>query len=152
MKRPIPIALLMLFALLSATAYSQNTTTAKPRLFANFPDRINCSITELSKVFTTAATRSIDLSFSDNFLFSGTVTSNVVKYANLQTVVIKSPRFGDAIFVLSKITVTDGSSNYVGHIINTKYFDGYDLKRDASGNYQLIKIETSKVIQDCSQN
>ena len=152
MKRPIPIALLMLFALLSATAYSQNTTTAKPRLFANFPDRINCSVTELSKAFTTAAIRNIDLSFSDNFLFSGTVTSNVVKYANLQTAVIKSPRFGDAIFVLSKITVADGSSNYVGHIINTKYFDGYELKRDASGNYQLIKIETSKAIQDCSQN
>jgi hypothetical protein len=39
----------------------------------------------------------------------------------------------------------------VGRIINVNYFDGYELRKSAAGNYQLIKIETDKVIQPCSQ-
>ncbi len=151
MKRPITYALLMLCFLTSVTANAQNTAGEKPKLFASFPDRINCSLPELSRIFAIAANQNVNLTFSDNFLFSGTVTSNVVKYANLQTAVIKSPQFGDAIFVLSKIRETDGSFYYVGHIVNKKYADGYELKKDASGNYQLIKIETGKVLQDCKQ-
>ena len=151
MKRPISYTAVMLFTLLSVTAYSQNTTGAKPKLFANYPDHINCTVTELGKAFTAAADQNINLAFSDNFLFNGTVTSNVVKYANLQTAVIRSASFSNAIFVLSKITNADGTTSYVGHIINTKYFDGYDLKKDASGNYQLVKIETGAVLQDCRQ-
>jgi len=114
MKRPITYALLMLCALTSVTANAQNTAGEKPKLFASFPDRINCSLSELSRTFTIAARQNANLSFSDNFLFSGIVTSNVVKYANLQTAVIRSPQFGDAIFVLSKIKETDGSFSYVG--------------------------------------
>jgi hypothetical protein len=151
MKRPISYAAILLFMLLSATGFCQNTTGAKPKLFANYPDHINCSVNEFSKSFVTAQDQNINLTFSDNFLFNGTVTSNVVKYANLQTAVIRSASFSNAIFVLSKITNADGSINYVGHIINTKYFDGYDLKKDASGNYQLVKIETGAVLQDCKQ-
>ena len=152
MKRPIPYVLLMMLMVISITVHSQNTPVAKPKLFANFPDKINCTETELSKAFAVNTDQNISLSFSDNFLFSGKVTSNVVKYTNLQTAVIKSAAFGDAIFVLSKITNADRSVSYVGRIINTKYFDGYELKKDASNNYQLIKIETDKVIQVCSQN
>ena len=151
MKRPISYAAIMLFTLLSATGFSQNTTGAKPKLFASYPDRINCTVTELGKAFSAATDQNINLTFSDNFQFNGTVASNVVKYVNLQTAVIRSASFSNAIFVLSKITNADGSTNYVGHIINNRYYDGYDLKKDAYGNYQLLKIETGAVLQDCRQ-
>ena len=152
MKYPKSKALLLLFIVVAVTANAQNTPGSKPKLFNNFPDKISCSLTELDRVFTATVNQGISLSFSDNFLFSGTVTSNVVKYTNLQTAIVKSPAFGDAIFVLSKIFTTDGSVNYVGRIINKKYFDGYELKKNAGNTYQLIKIETDKVIPDCSQN
>jgi poly-D-alanine transfer protein DltD len=152
MKPFILYALVLLFALVSQTAYTQNPAGSKPKLFSNFPEKIICSETELSKVFATNTNQNINLSFSDNFLFSGIVTSNVVKYANLQTAVIKSPAFGDAVFALSKITNTDNSVSYIGRIINVKYFDGYELKKDAHNKYQLIKIETDKVIQVCAHN
>lgn len=76
----------------------------------------------------------------------------MVKYANLQTAVIKSPVFGDAVFAVSKITNADKSVSYIGRIISKKYFDGYELKKDTQNNYRLIKIETDRVIQDCSHN
>jgi hypothetical protein len=41
--------------------------------------------------------------------------------------------------------------SYQGRIINKNYFDGYELKKNAAGNYQLIKIEKENVIQVCSQ-
>jgi hypothetical protein len=152
MKTLISGVMLVLCIGITTTTYSQGTTGAKPKLFSSFPGKIICSEQELSKVFSTGVNQNIDLNFSDNFLFSGTVTSNVVKYANLQTATIKSPVFADAVFAVSKIIHADRSISYIGRIINTKYFDGYELKKDATNNYQLIKIETDKVIQDCSHN
>ena len=138
--------------MIAASAQAQTQNGTKPSLFNNYPGKIICSEQELSRVFNTAANQDISLSFSDNFIFTGKVTSNVVKYANLQTAVIKSPVFGDAIFALSKITNADRSTSYIGRIINKNYFDGYELKKDAANNYQLIKIETDRVIQDCSHH
>jgi len=151
MKSLILKAMLLLCILTTATANAQ-TTIAKPKLFSNFSDNIICSQQEFSKVFSASVNQNINISFSSVFSFSGTVTSNVVKYGNLQTAIIRSAAFDGAILVLSKITNADNSIDYVGRIISTKYFDGYELKKDATNNYQLIKIETDKVIQVCSQN
>ncbi len=152
MKNCVTLTMALLFALSSATAVAQNASAAKPKMFSSFPQKIICTEAELSKAFTAAANQNVNLSFSDNFLFDGKVTSNVVKYSNLQSVIIKSAAFGDAIFSLSKITNADKSITYIGRIINKKYFDGYELKKDANNIYQFIKIETDTVIQDCSHN
>lgn len=148
MKRYAPYALSVLLTFIAMTGFSQNSS--KPKQFHNFPAAINCSEQELAKVFTTGSGQPINLSFSDNFTFSGSVTSNIVKYANLQTAVIVSPAYSNTIFSVSKITLNDGSITYLGRIINKKYFDGFELKKNASGNYQLVKVETDQVIQDCS--
>jgi hypothetical protein len=144
--------MVLLFTLTTLHAAAQSSAVSKPKLFNNYPEKINCSVNELGKVFASSTDQTISLSFSNNFLFSGVITSNVVKYSNLQTAVIRSSVFSDAIFVLSKITDARGGVNYVGRIINQKYNDGFELRKDASGNYQLTKIETDRVIQDCSHN
>ena len=149
MKRYAPYALSVLLTFTAMTGFSQHNS--KPTQFSNFPEAINCSEQELSKVFNATAGQVISLSFSDNFTFSGSVTSNIVKYAYLQTAVIVSPAYSNTIFSVSKITLNDGSITYLGRIINKNYFDGFELKRNSSGNYQLIKIETDRVIQDCTQ-
>ncbi len=148
MKRYAPYALSVLLTFIAMTGFSQ--ATSKPKQFNNFPATINCSEQELSKVFNASPGQVINLSFSDNFTFIGNVTSNVVKYANLQTAVVVSPAYSNTIFSVSKITGNDGSITYLGRIINKNYFDGFELKRNISGNYQLIKMETDRVIQDCT--
>ncbi len=149
MKRLAPYALVLLLCTNSLIGSSQNPGTTKPKQFNSFPDIINCTEAELSKVFATSAGQNISLSFSDNFLFAGNVTDQVVKYSNLQSANIKSPLYNNTIFNISKRVNEDNSITYVGRIINTGYFDGYELKKDPNGNYKLIKIETDKVIQDC---
>jgi hypothetical protein len=153
MKRLIPNALLLLLlcVLFSATLNAQHSSSEKPALFSKFSTIINCPQAELNKAFTAAANQNINLSFSDNILFSGTVVSNVVKYSNLQTVLIKLPLYADAVFSLSKIIRKDNSVSYTGRIINPKFTDGYILKKDALNNYQLVKIELSGILKDCSQ-
>jgi hypothetical protein len=152
MKRPSPYAALLLFTVMSIATYGQNALIVKPAQFTSLPDRISCSPNDLNNVFFTESDQPVSFSFSNDFTFTGTVISNVYKYSNLQTVIIKSSLFGDAIFSLSKIINKDNSINYVGHIINKKYFDGYQLKKDALNNYQFVKIETDKIIEDCSHN
>ena len=152
MNRLAPYACALLCTMFATTGFSQSTGTAKPKQFDNYPRIINCSVAELNRAFTTAAGQPVNLSFSDNFSFSANVTDNTVKYANLQSVVLRSAIFNNSIFAISKRTEADNSITYVGRIINRDYFDGYELKKSETGNYQLIKIETDKVIQDCAQH
>jgi hypothetical protein len=150
MKHYATYALFLVLTCTALTGFSQNNTV-KPSQFNAFPTTINCSESELSKIFNTASGQTISLSFSDNFTFTGNVRSNIVKYSNLQTAVIASPDFANTIFSVSKITNNDNSISYIGRIINKNYFDGFELKQNAAGNYQLIKMETDRVIQDCAQ-
>jgi hypothetical protein len=152
MKRLAPYALMLLVALQAATGFSQNPNGSKPKQFSSYPDVINCTEAELSRVFNGTAGQDISLNFSNDLMFSGKITSNLVKYSNLQSVVVKSPAFNNSILNISKRTNQDNSITYVGRIINVDYFDGYELKKNVAGNYQLIKIETDKVIQPCFQN
>lgn len=148
MKRYASYALLMLFICLTGTGIAQ-VSSIKPKQFNSFPTVINCSEQELAKAFNANPGQQISLSFSDNFIFSGYVKSNISKYSNLRTALISSPDYANTIFSISKITETDGTFGYVGRIINKDYFDGYELKRNTAGNYQLIKVETDRVIPDC---
>lgn len=150
MKHFAAFAMMLLCTFIAATGYSQ--TSSKPKQFSNFPDVINCTETALSSIFNATPGQNISLSFSGNFSFSGTVVNNVVKYYNLQSAVIKSPAYHNSIFSISRITNKDNTVSYVGRIVNKNYFDGYELKRDAAGNYRLVKTETDRVIPDCSQN
>ena len=65
MKRLTPYVLALLLCTTSTMGFSQ--TAAKPKQFNSFPDVINCSEAELSKIFTSSPGLSISLSFSDNF-------------------------------------------------------------------------------------
>lgn len=143
------LAAFSLALLISTVSFAQQNTPSKPKLFQNYSDVITCSETELARVFNFNEGQNVSMALANNFSFSGTVTSNLVKYSNLQSVIVKSPAFSNAIFQVSKRTNDDNSITYIGRIINQNYFDGYELKQDAAGNYQLIKIETDKVIQPC---
>ena len=149
MKTYAPHALSLLLSFMVLTGFSQ---TNKPKQFSNFPAIITCSEQELAKVFTASPGQNISISFSDNFTFSGSVQSNLLKYANLQSAVIVSPDYSNTVFNVSKITNADGTLSYVGRIINKNYFDGFELRKNTSGNYQLKKIETDRVIPDCALN
>ena len=152
MKHIATQALVLLLCAFTLTGFSQGQGTAKPKLFANSPDKFDCQVSDLTAVFAATEGQNVNLNFSNNFSFSGTVISNEIKYNNnLQTVLLRSSVLDNTIFSISKRIDADRSTTYVGRIINQKYFDGYELQKDVSGKYQFSKIETDRVIQPCHQ-
>lgn len=149
MKYLVPLAVLVLFTCTAVNA--QNNNAAKPLLFKNFPDKITFANSELDKAFSSSISQQANVYFTTNFSFNGTVVSNITKYGNMQTVLIQSKDFADAILSITKITSANGQTAFKGRIVNAKYADGYELKKDTAGNYQLIKFKTDKLLQDCKQ-
>jgi hypothetical protein len=151
MKHLLTTLSLVLLTLFAVTGYSQNRQAGKPFLFADFPTTIPCTEAQLSSLFTAAKGQNISISLANNFSLAGPVTSNQVKYSNLQTIIIKLSAFRNSLFSLSKQKDKDNRIIYVGRIINPVYSDGYELKRTTDGNYQLIKIDLEKILVNCSQ-
>ncbi len=152
MKHFASTTMLLLLSLMAANGFSQLANNSpRPKLFAAYPQSIDCPESELARIFTIQQGQQANVSFAGNFIFSGAVSSNVVKFSNLQSMVIKSPAFSNAIFHVSRRTGSNNSIVYVGRIINDAFADGYELKRDGAGNYHLIKIETERVMPDCNQ-
>lgn len=152
MKTLIKPMLAILLCLTTSAGFSQTSTVSKPAIFGSFPNTIDCAVSTFINAFNLTEGQHIILSFSDNFKFSGTVTSNIVKYSNLQSMTIQSDQSDKTIFHLSKQINDDFSQNYVGRIMNSTASDGYQIKRDISGNYKFVKVETEKLLQECYQN
>lgn len=127
---------------------AQVTISSKPSLFNNFSANISTAVNELDKAFLGAEGSSIQFNFANNFSFAGTVFSSVQRYSNLSSVIIKLPSLQNSLLSISKRINDDNTITYVGRIINEKYADGYELKKDNYGNYTFNKIKTEDLIQD----
>jgi hypothetical protein len=145
------ISRLLLSCMILITSYHTNAQvgrTSKPYLFSNFSANIPTAVTELNKAFLGVTGSSIQFNFSNSFSFTGTVFSSVQRYSNLSSVLIRLPSFHNALLSISKRINDDNTITYVGRIINEKYSDGYELKKDNNGNYTFNKIKTEDLIQD----
>lgn len=148
MKSLCKSLLVLLLCLTFAVSFSQ---VKKPTLFSRFPNVINCSETQFSNALMAKEGETVTLSFSNNFIISGKVISNVQKYANLQSMTIQLPAYANAIFNLSKQTETGQNIAYVGRILSTEAMDGFEIKKDDKGNYSFQKVEEQNLRQICSQ-
>lgn len=138
------------FCVLLLASYSikaQVKTSGRQDYFIKYSQKLPAPVAELEKAFTTAQGAKIKISFAD-FSFNGTVASSIKRYHNLHSVIIKAPGMDNTLLSLSKITNDDQSVTYVGHILNEKYADGFELKKEGDGTYTMNKIRTDELIED----
>ncbi len=128
--------------------HAQVVTSSRAYLFNSFSENIAASVSELNKAFNAAEGSVIQLNFNNQFSFTGIVFSSVKRYNNLSSVLIKFPSLNNTLLSVSKRINDDNTITYVGRIINEKYADGYELKKDNTGNYTFNKIKTDELIQD----
>jgi len=147
MKSCSKLLFVLLLCFTSAVSFSQVT---KPRIFSQFPETIDCSVTQFITAFSSKEGETVTFSFSDNLKITGKVLSNVQKYYNLQSMTVQVPGYLNAVFHLSKQTNQDNSISYVGRILSTGSQDGYEIRKGAAGNYTLKKIEENRIRQICS--
>lgn len=146
--KPVSKPLLMvLLCLTSAVSFSQ---VAKTEIFSQFPETINISKSELSQSLIMPEGAALTLHFAD-LIISGKVISNVQKYDNLQSMVIKADNFANALFHLSKVTNKDNTITYIGRILSDDAADGYEVQTDLAGNYKLKKVLQENILQPCTQ-
>lgn len=136
------------FALCSLGSLAQNKTIPlnepdrnKPKLFANMPDKIPVSATELNELFTTQVGRSANLNPSSSLQakFEGEVISvSDQSVEGLQSIVIRSTNFNGARLSFSKTTHADGTVTYTGRIISFQHGDLYELQTQ-QGQLVLVK-------------
>ena len=143
----------MLMLMVSLCTYASSTAQqfieAKPKLFASYPATLNITESCLQNIFSLATHQEAVIDFGNNLLFPCKVVRNEQKYANMQTVIIRSSGFNNAMMQVSKITNSDQSVLYAGRIINEKAADGFEIKRSSNGTYQLQKFETDKILEGC---
>lgn len=150
MNKPRKPVLLLLLCLTTAISFAQQKPDSRPKLFAALPETIKVNDAALQNAFTLFEGQNASIVLANNLIFSGVVISNEVKYNNLQNIIIKSALLNNALLSLSKIKNPDNSITYTGRIINSKAFDGFEIKRNEDGQYNLHKFETAQILQDCS--
>ncbi len=151
MKLLTNTALAAMLSFFAATVFAQKISAPKQNLFASYPSSISCKETELNEPFKASKGQNITLNFSGIPVFSGIVVNKVIKSKNLQYLAIRLPKSNDAILALSKRIDENNNTFYIGHIINAKSSDAYELKHLKDGSYQFVKIEVEKLLPACSQ-
>lgn len=156
MKKLTTTTLFVLFTFLAVTSFAQQSTAnksspVKPFLFNKFPAVINCTVAQLNSFFVAKQGENVQVCFNNTLTLSGSVKSNLVKYSNLHTVIVKLPAFNNISFSLSKRKNEHNKIVYAGHLFDSAFADGYELKKEVDGNYQLIKISMEKILPTCSQ-
>lgn len=141
--------LLMVSLCTYAGATAQQTTAIKPRLFASYPPALSITEACLQNIFSFSANQETVIDFGNNLLFPCKIVRNEIKYSNLQTVILRSTAFDNALFQVSRITNRDQSITYTGRIINQRAADGFEIKKNNDGSYQLQKFETDKILEGC---
>ncbi|HRN79485.1 MAG TPA: hypothetical protein PKY29_00220 [Ferruginibacter sp.] len=140
--------LVVILILNSSISFAQIAPRTKA-VFEQAPATLTFSSALLEKSFQYVPGSYAQISFQPNFQFSGRVISSVKPYDNLQSIAIESVRYDKAILMISRQTHADNSITYTGRIMHPQSTDGYEMKRDAKGNYSLVKIETTTVLQQC---
>ncbi len=142
--------LLFLLALTTATVHAQQNKAANAAVFNNFSQTIDISETTLSNAMQMSKGQQAMLNFGNDFNFPGVVLNNEIVFDNLQTIIIRSSAYNNALLQISKQINDDKTISYVGRIFGKGSADGYEIKRTTNGSYQLQKFETANILQDCN--
>ncbi len=144
------VMLLYVLCLCTATVTAQQSNPAPTAVFSKQPPTISLSESTLSNAMLFAKGKQASIHLGDDFMFPGEVISNDQVYSNLQTIIIRSSAYNNAVLQISKQTNADRSVSYVAHIFGNKSKDGFQLKKSSDGNYTLQKFETALLLQDCN--
>ncbi len=138
----------MLLLILCSAATVASAQQKNP-VFRNHAANINVPESVLSRALTSGKGQKAKIDFASDFSVSGEVMSNNQVFDNLQTMILKSPEYNNAVVQISKQVLADKTVVYVGRIFSEGSADGYHIKRNATGAYSLEKFEAAVIKQVC---
>ena len=142
--------LLFVLCLTTAAVTAQSTNLPRTAAFSKQAESMLLAESTLSNAMLFTKGQQASIQLGDDFIFPGEVVSNDQVYHNLQTIILRSPAFNNALLQISKQTNEDKSVSYAAHIFGNKSTDGFELKKSADGKYVFQKFETDIILQDCN--
>lgn len=144
----LSITFTCIFASAQKVVLPKEPNLNKPKLFQHVPDKVSFSVSKLTPLLKMEKGQTTDLTFSDKFIFKGTVVSSVSKYNNaIRSIVVRSADNSGANLVFSQITNPDGTTYYRGRIISFQHGDCFELKNE-NGQYFFIKKNLNDMVND----
>jgi hypothetical protein len=106
----------------------------KPALFASLPDKLECNLEEVDRLFTSQPLQKLVLRLSTQLQLDGTVAEKVQKTQEILTINFKSGNYNGALFTISRI-IQDGSIRYTGRIVSKDHGDVLILVKENEKYY-----------------
>ena len=110
---------------------------ARPSLFASLPDKFECNVSQLQKLFSISPTTRLDVKLNNAFRLEGILAEKFVRSSQLTSINIRLNNYDDALFNVNRIETKDGLS-YTGRIVSIRHGDILVLKKE-NGKYYLVK-------------
>lgn len=94
----------------------------KPLLFSSLPEKLECNLEEVDRLFMSDPSQKLQLSLNDRLQLDGVVIEKVQRTPEVLSVNFKLANFGGAMFSISRI-IQNGTIRYSGRIINKENGD-----------------------------
>ena len=109
----------------------------KPLLFAQLPDKIECNLTDLQKIFASNVSENINLVFG-KFSVKGVVADKVYKSPRIVSFNIRLSNYNNALLNISFLIQADNTQKVIGRVIHPAHGDALILTEEKN-HYYFIK-------------
>lgn len=111
-----------------------NQVSSKPLLFASLPQRLECNLEEIDKLFMSEPDQKLQLQLNNHLQLDGVVAEKVHRSPEVISINFKSINYGGALFNISRI-IQNGTIRYTGRIINKDNGDVLMMIKDKEKYY-----------------
>ena len=111
----------------------------QPFLFPNLPNKFECNLEVLEKLFSHSTDQKLNIKLSDAFQLEGVMSGKFIRSKHLTSINIVLQNYKGALFNISRIAEEKGIT-YVGRILNINNGDVLQLIKEKD-KYFFVKQE-----------
>ena len=111
-----------------------NQVSSKPLLFASLPQRLECNLEEIDKLFMSEPDQKLQLQLNNHLQLDGVVSEKVQRSPEVISINFKTINYGGALFNISRI-IQNGTIRYTGRIVNKDNGDVLMMIKDKEKYY-----------------
>lgn len=142
MKKLYAAAYTALLVIIACTTQAQtipavNQEEERPLLFASLPEKLDCNLEEIDKLFMAEPSQKLVIRLNDKLQLDGTVMEKVRHSPEVLTINFKLTNYPNALFTVSRI-IKDGMIRYTGRIVSRDNGDVMMVVRE-NGKYFFTK-------------
>lgn len=106
----------------------------KPLLFASLPQKLECNLEEIDKLFMSEPAQKLQLQLNNHLQLDGVVAEKIQQSPEVLSINFRSINYSGALFNISRI-IQNGTIRYTGRIVNKENGDVLTMVKDKEKYY-----------------